>query len=247
MPERFRPISVDLRGHGESPWDPLGRYDLGDYAQDLPQLLDALEIDRTVVVGHSLGGNVSTLFAAAEPERVLALALVDTGPTLEVRGTAHVLDEVENILRSFSSIDEYVAQLELIHPNGDPAVLRRLAESGVTQRIDGRFEPNLDPGVLVGAGQVELDGNERRYAEEMALLERALWTALRDLRCPVEVIRGELSAVLNEKIASEMVDGTLADGRLVTIPKAGHAIMIDEGAALRCAILDFISRISVRD
>ena len=76
LPDALRPIAVDLRGHGDSPWSPSSAYDLRDYAADLPLVLDALDIDGAAVVGHSLGGNVSTLFAAARPDRVRALVLV---------------------------------------------------------------------------------------------------------------------------------------------------------------------------
>ena len=45
LPQGLRPISIDLRGHGESPWSIKANYDLQDYAADLPALLDHLEND----------------------------------------------------------------------------------------------------------------------------------------------------------------------------------------------------------
>ena len=230
LPDGLRPIAVDLRGHGDSPWSPEAAYDLQSYAADLPLLLDTLEIDRATVVGHSLGGNVSTLFAAAQPERVMALVLVDTGPALELGGMAHVMDEVGSGLRSYASVAEFRDQLALTHPLGDPELLDHLASSGVVKRIDGRYEPALDPGVLVGTGA----------SEDLAALERELWSALGSVCCSVLVVRGGLSAILNEKVAAEMVDEVLVDGRLVTLPAAGHGIMIDDGPGLTAALREFI-------
>jgi pimeloyl-ACP methyl ester carboxylesterase len=230
LPDGFRPISVDLRGHGESPWSMEADYDLRDYAADLPALLDDLRIGRAYIVAHSLGGNVSTLFASAHPERVLALALVDTGPALDVTGTVHIADEIGSALRSYASISEFREQLDLIHPNGDPEILDQLARASVVMRMDGRFEPALDPGVLGSAVQ----------STDLVALERDLWSALGALSCPVLVVRGGVSAILSEKVANEMVDEVLADGRLITLPEAGHAIMIDEGPGLATAILDFM-------
>ena len=226
----LRPISVDLRGHGESSWSTEANYDLRDYAADLPALLDDLEIDRAYVVAHSLGGNVATLFASTHPERVLALVLVDTSPALDSTGTVHIADELGSALRSYASIAEFRAQLDLIHPNGDSEILDQLAQASVVVRIDGRFEPALDPGVLGTAVE----------STDLVALERDLWSALGAVSSPVLVVRGGVSAILSEKVAKEMVDEVLADGRLVTLPNAGHAIMIDDGPALAAAIRDFM-------
>lgn len=64
LPSGLRPIAVDLRGHGESPWSPEGDYDLVAYAADLEALASALGLERLHVVAHSLGGHIATLFAA---------------------------------------------------------------------------------------------------------------------------------------------------------------------------------------
>ena len=236
LPDELRPISIDLRGHGESPWDPQGAYDLRDYASDLPALLDSLDIPQAVVVGHSLGGNVSTLFAAAEPKRLKALVLVDTGPALDFSAMSHVVDEVGSALRSYASIAEFRDQLEMMHPSGDPEILAALANRGVVRRIDGRFEPAFDPGVLANS-----DPGDTSPAD-LASLERELWHALRSLSCPVLVVRGGVSAILSEKVAREMVDEVLADGRLVTLATAGHGVMIDDHLGLLEALRDFLTR-----
>jgi len=231
LPEEYRPISVDLRGHGESPWSLEGDYDLRSYARDLSALLDDLDIRRAFVVGHSMGGNVATLFAKEMAARALGLVLVDTGPTLEATGTDHVVDEVEDALRSYPSISAWRDQLSLIHRIGDPEILDRLASTSVVARVDGRFEPALDPGVL-GRPDDPVD---------LVTLERDLWAALREMACPVLVVRGGVSAILREKVAREMVDEALPDGRLVTLEKAGHAVMIDDGPGLLEAIEAFLT------
>jgi pimeloyl-ACP methyl ester carboxylesterase len=235
LPDELRPIAIDLRGHGESPWDPEGAYDLRDYASDLPGVLDSLEIERAVVVGHSLGGNVSTLFAGAEPKRLEALVLVDTGPALELSGMTHVVEEVGSALRSYASIAEFRDQLGMMHPSGDPEILARLAETGIVRRIDGRFEPAFDPGVLANS-----DPGETSVAD-LATLERQLWRALRGVRCPVLVVRGGVSAILSDKVAREMVDEVLPNGRLVTLATAGHGVMIDDGPGLLESLRDFLA------
>ncbi len=232
LPGDLRPIAVDLRGHGESPWSLAGDYGLESYAGDLSRLLDDRGISRAVVVGHSLGGNVSTLLAAAEPDRVAALVLLDTGPALESGGTGQITDDVGRSLRSYARIEQFREQLAALHPQGDGEILDALARSSLVRRLDGRFEPALDPGVL-GSGSEPADLGE---------LERELWAALRAVRCPTLLVRGALSSVLSQKVAHEMVDEVLDRGELVTLPAAGHAVMIDDGPGLAGAIRSFLGR-----
>lgn len=237
LPSRWRPIAVDLRGHGGSDWSPEGAYGLEDYARDLPAALDGLGVRRVHVVAHSLGGNVATLFAAAHPTRVRSLTLVDTGPSLASVGSAHVLGEVGDSLGSHESVEAWRRQLGRIHALAEPAWLDDFAAASLVERLDGRFELALDPGVMgpgVGGGEAAEE------ARAIAAIEARLWSALSALRCPVLVLRGGASAILSEEVAERMVSETLADGRLALIPGAGHAIMLDDPAGLRAQLVGFL-------
>lgn len=70
-------LRYDCRGAGLS-GKPAGPYAVEQFADDLADLLDAVEWDRAVVAGCSMGGCVAQAFAAAYPERVEGLVLVDT-------------------------------------------------------------------------------------------------------------------------------------------------------------------------
>ncbi|HET9692436.1 MAG TPA: alpha/beta fold hydrolase, partial [Acidimicrobiales bacterium] len=76
-----RCVTWDVRGHGcsDAPAD-ADRYTPELTLDDMAALLDAVGAPRAVVVGHSMGGYLSLRFAAARPERVAGLVLVDTGP-----------------------------------------------------------------------------------------------------------------------------------------------------------------------
>jgi pimeloyl-ACP methyl ester carboxylesterase len=73
----FTPITVDLRGHGESDKPPHG-YLYEDYIRDIDGLLAALDIDRPLIVGHSLGGIITLWWAARHPDRAAALVIEDS-------------------------------------------------------------------------------------------------------------------------------------------------------------------------
>lgn len=74
----FRVVTLDLRGHGQS--DRPGDYSFELMRDDVLGLLDHLDLTRTSVVGHSMGGTVAYLIAEAQPTRVDRLILEDTPP-----------------------------------------------------------------------------------------------------------------------------------------------------------------------
>lgn len=71
-------LALDQRGHGDAD-RPDDGYDFATLTRDLSTVLDAAAIDRAVVVGHSWGAAVALSFAAAHPERVLAVVALDGG------------------------------------------------------------------------------------------------------------------------------------------------------------------------
>ena len=77
LAERFRVITYDTRGHGESP-APAGPYTLDDLADDLVALLDEVGAERAHVAGLSLGGMTAMRLAARGPGRLDRLALLCT-------------------------------------------------------------------------------------------------------------------------------------------------------------------------
>jgi pimeloyl-ACP methyl ester carboxylesterase len=75
LAQNYRVITFDGRGAGKSP--PL--LEPANYVEELKNLLDHLQIDRSVLVGHSIGGQIATDFALADPDRVSKLVLIAPG------------------------------------------------------------------------------------------------------------------------------------------------------------------------
>jgi pimeloyl-ACP methyl ester carboxylesterase len=83
LADRFRITTYDLRGHGYSDTPPTG-YSPDSMATDLLELLDALEIDRPVVIGHSYGADIALYHAARHPDRVREVIAIEAAlPAME--------------------------------------------------------------------------------------------------------------------------------------------------------------------
>jgi pimeloyl-ACP methyl ester carboxylesterase len=82
LAEEHYVVAIDLRGHGRSSHLPPGAwYHYVDYFDDLRATLDHFGWARATLFGHSLGGTLASLYAAAYPERVDTLLLVEAlGP-----------------------------------------------------------------------------------------------------------------------------------------------------------------------
>lgn len=79
-----RVIALDLRGHGESTLDDDAAFTADDTLADLVALLEHLQLEQPLLVGHSLGGNLAQALARQHPQLVGRLAVIDstwnTGP-----------------------------------------------------------------------------------------------------------------------------------------------------------------------
>jgi pimeloyl-ACP methyl ester carboxylesterase len=83
LAERFNVLTYDLRGHGLSDTPPSG-YSADAMAEDLLQLLDALEIERPWIAGHSYGADIALYFALLHPTRVREVIAIEAAlPALE--------------------------------------------------------------------------------------------------------------------------------------------------------------------
>src|SRR5689334_2836127 len=68
--------ALDLRGHGDSDWIDPPSYSYHDYAADIAKVVDKLDLRDFVLIGHSMGGLVSLIYAASFPGRVSRLIIV---------------------------------------------------------------------------------------------------------------------------------------------------------------------------
>ncbi|MEV0233044.1 alpha/beta hydrolase [Nonomuraea sp. NPDC050786] len=83
LTQSHRVIRVDLLGHGRSAEPADGSYAIPDQARRVGEALDRLGVKQAIAVGHSSGGMVATALAEQRPDLVTALALINTGPSMD--------------------------------------------------------------------------------------------------------------------------------------------------------------------
>jgi pimeloyl-ACP methyl ester carboxylesterase len=233
----YRTLAMDHRGHGDSDWDSLRRYGYEAMVRDVEALTDSLGIDRVVIIGHSLGGRIATLFADRHPERMAGFVLVDIGPDLDARGALRIRMDVEaNPTPSFASIEEYARALTLAYPAAQPEALERMARHGLRRREDGRYELKMDPALRGAAPPTAADGGD----EPNPMSPEAQWAALARIPCPTLVVRGAASDILSPETADKMVDEVMRDARLAVVARAGHSVMTDNPEGFREAVTGFV-------
>jgi len=143
-----RVVAVDLRGHGQSGWDPP--WHIEQHIEDLIETLDASSIGRSTVLGHSFGGCLGAYLAAAAPERVEDLIMLDPaiGLTPALAGE-HADDSL--IDESWGSVQEALD----VRTAGQPPHALRGYEEDVAARLersaDGRYRFRFNRATVVTA------------------------------------------------------------------------------------------------
>lgn len=236
--ERDRPlVAVDWRGFGMSAWAREG-YWFPDYLADLDALLDHLSPHRPAqLLGHSMGGNVASLYAGLRPQRVRSVVNLEgfglprTSPDQAPRRLTQWLDQVKAgpQLKTYASFEELAAVIQHRYPRFDPARSRFMAGSWGKLEADGRVH-------LLG------DARHRRvnpvlYRREEA---EAVW---RGIRAPLLMLLGEQS----EYLAQLGVDGTDEAWRGLVPPiqigriaDCGHMLHIEKPEAIAPLIERFL-------
>lgn len=235
LARRYRVLAVDARGHGDSGWiGEGGYYYFQDYVFDLVNVLDALVKGPVVLVGHSMGGMVCSLFSGSYPERAKALVSIEgagppglqpsDAPGLMAEWIAGVRQARSSRGRPLSSVEEAARRLRLNNPRLSGSFARHLA-------FHGTREAEKDGGVVWKFDPLHRTRSPQPFYLEQA---RAFW---KRVTAPVLVVRGERSPFRWQ--ASEDRE-CFRSARRVEIPGAGHMVHHEEADLLAEAILAFL-------
>lgn len=229
-----RVIAIDVRGRGQSDWDPEpARYQPATYAMDTLGLLDSLGVERCVAIGTSMGGLMAVLMNLMRPGVFAGVVLNDIGPELDPAGLARIRGYVGKS-GPIADWADAAARLKAVNgvafPDADDAFWNDFARKTAREMPDGTIRLDYDPAIAVpvqsdaGAAPPDLWG---------------LFDALASV--PVLVLRGALSDLLAPATVAAMA-ARHPDLTAVEVPRVGHAPTLSEPAA-SAAIRDLLSRI----
>lgn len=224
-------VTVDLRGHGASEWSSDGHYELATHVADVASAITTLRLNRFVLIGHSLGGQVAMRIAARYPQQIAALMLVDVSPERNPRGVAQMLANLRASLQIYPRVDHYQRWLRESRPMLTEAMAWGIAGRAL-RACEGGFQLKFDPALAHPRDPQNTD----RYKAET-------WEVLSAIECPTLIVRGAASALVGPQ-AAERMTRALKHGRLAVIPQAGHAVMSDNAQAFNALALEFVRSVA---
>ncbi len=201
---KYRVLAVDMRGHGDSDWEPKGAYLVEDYTKDIEGLARELRLRNIVIWGNSTGGRVAQVFAGLHPDLVAAVISEDVGP----ERPREIADGFTNRLKQedekgWASEDELFAEQKRGNSRTPDEILRAYVHFGTKRRGDGRLIWKRDP--AIGNGFVPTE----------------LWRFVREIKSPIIYILGGRSTIVPAATQTELKK-TLSQAQIETIPGAGH-------------------------
>jgi pimeloyl-ACP methyl ester carboxylesterase len=210
-------LAPDFPGHGRSSGPPLAS--IAELASWIPELLDAAEVSRAALIGHSMGSLVALEAAARFPERVAAITLI---------GTAAPMPVSEPLLDAARADDPRAIDMLAIWGHSPGARLGGNINPGVwMMKAYERTLARSHRGVLhtdLSACNAYADGSERA----------------RRVNCPALLIVGSQDAMTPPRAAQELA-GALPHAQTVTVAGSGHALMMEQPDAVLDALRDFLN------
>ncbi len=221
LSKHYRVLNIDARAHRHS--TSSGPFTLWDLADDWLAILDHEKIDRALLCGLSMGGMTAMRMALKAPERVVAMALLDTSADPEVPMQRRQYRALAEIQRA--------ARLDfLVYP-----VVERKMFSRTTRRIHRDI-------VERGMAIIREKTPRTIYRALRAIFDReSIIDRLAEIRCPTLVMTGE-EDVSTPPIRAKRIAERIPGATLHLIPQAGHISVMEQPAETERHILDFFAR-----
>lgn len=224
----FHVIALDARGHGDSDRAPGARYTIHALADDIAAVLE--QIDRPVVIiGASMGGLTGIMAAAAAgPQRVTGLVLVDVVPRFEHEGTERIRDFMTRHVHGFDNLEQAAdAIADYLPHRRRPRNLEGLKKN--LRHRDGRWHWHWDPAFVTSVSDdpfADIDELEHAAA---------------GLSIPILLIRGKLSDVVSPAGVEDFLT-KVPHAQFVELSDAGHTAAGDDNDAFSDAVVAFLNR-----
>ena len=223
----FHIIAPDLRGHGDSDWATGSSYSLADHVYDLTCMMTSLRLEKAAIVGHSMGGMVSLVYAGAFPEKVSQLAVLDgvtNFPARKIKPVETRIAEWVTVLdktarrktHRYETVADAADRMRARNARLTPEQAMHLATYALKQDADGGYSWKFDPYLRAPAPY------------RLSLQDHiALWSRI---ACPTLLVAGSESFLPDPEKAGVL--GYFRQAELARIEGAGHWLQHDKPAAV---------------
>jgi 3-oxoadipate enol-lactonase len=223
LPEGWRGIAPDLRGFGQSPLPPGDKHRIIDFAGDVVDLLDRLEITSAIAVGCSMGGYVLFEMIHTAPHYVSGAVLVSTKATADT-------DEAKAGRR---------AMMERVQAAGVGAIAEEMIPKllGATAQRD---RPDLVKHIRNLINSNKPDGVRTAIS---AIMERADSTPLLPhIKVPSLIVAGAEDTLIPPAQADEM-HKVIPNAACEKLPFAGHLPNVEQTSAFDALLFQFLQKL----
>ncbi len=228
-----RVIALDLPGYGASA-RPDAPYTPPWFADVVSSWMTEIGVERAVIVGHSMGGNIAVQLALSHPERVDRLVLsAPAGFERFSAGAARFMRDFWTERRAMEATEEQV------RANFVASVFNR-PDQGVERLIEERVRLGKSP---------QFSGTSVAVSRSIAgMLDFPVIDRARDVAAPTLIVYGTDDRMIpnpvftggSTKAVAEAATNAIPGARLVMLPGAGHTVHHDEPTAFNDAVEEFL-------
>lgn len=224
--DRYHIIALDQRGHGDSGWGPGEHYNPEEFYEDLRAVVQARGLKKFTLVGHSMGGRVSMLYASRHPETLERLALIDITPgrPAGMSPTADMSRITETPPpQDYASPEEAAGYLKKIMKLAPPEGIDESVQFGMRRKDDGRYTWKYDPALFRRPTPPKVD----------------MWEVVKTINVPTLLQYGSHSNVVTPELAEQLAR-TMPNCTVERIERAGHGLFTDQPQAFADAMERFL-------
>ncbi|EWH10603.1 alpha/beta hydrolase fold protein [Catenovulum agarivorans DS-2] len=218
--QHYRLIIIDLPGYGLSE-QAKSDYKPSNYAASLTPIIRSIKNEKNIIIGHSMGGNVTIQMIAKSPDLAEQIILIDAAGMLHKYAYSKyvAMEKIDDI--------KYISQKN------------QNFFAGIIDKINQSL-PDFTDMILSKKSREHLLKNNTTYISAISVMHEDLTETLRQLTTPALVIWGREDAVMPYQTAY-MLQHFIAESKLNVLDNAGHSPQKDQPQVVYSAIRDYLT------